>query len=84
MPSPPMVSGPLTRIDRLTTIQATWGQDLVGSGDNRYGGCRFRYPIFFKYYHNLPNILVKLGHRARKGAYRVYAYRVYSSHFGSH
>eukprot|EP00752_Nemacystus_decipiens_P009868 g8805.t1 len=34
MPSPPMVSGPLTRIDRLTTIQATWGQDLVDGGDN--------------------------------------------------
>lgn len=38
MPSPPMVSGPSTRIDRLATIQATWGQDLVDSGDNRCGG----------------------------------------------
>lgn len=35
MPSPPSVSGPLTRIERLATIQATWGQDLVDSGDNR-------------------------------------------------
>eukprot|EP00903_Cladosiphon_okamuranus_P006467 g6327.t1 len=32
MPSPPMVSGPSTRIDRLTTIRTTWGQDLVDNG----------------------------------------------------
>lgn len=36
MPSPPMVSGPLTRIDRLRAIQETWGRDLVNAGDNRY------------------------------------------------
>lgn len=35
MPSPPMVSGPLTRIDRLATIRDTWGQDLVDTGDNK-------------------------------------------------
>lgn len=35
MPSPPMVSGPLTRIDRLGTIRDTWGRDLVQAGDNR-------------------------------------------------
>ncbi|CAN0034019.1 unnamed protein product [Ectocarpus sp. 12 AP-2014] len=31
MPSPPMVSGPSTRIDRLQTIRDTWGQDLMDS-----------------------------------------------------
>lgn len=35
MPSPPMVSGPSTRIDRLQSIQDTWGQDLVDAGENR-------------------------------------------------
>ena len=35
MPSPPMVSGPMTRIDRLQTIQDTWGRELVGKvGDS--------------------------------------------------
>ncbi|CAN0048696.1 unnamed protein product [Ectocarpus sp. 12 AP-2014] len=34
MPSPPMVSGPSTRIDRLRTIRDTWGQDLMDAGEN--------------------------------------------------
>lgn len=29
MPSPPMVSGPMTRIDRLRAIRETWGRDLI-------------------------------------------------------
>lgn len=33
MPSPPMVSGPMTRIDRLRTIQDTWGRELVSKAD---------------------------------------------------
>ncbi|CAM9697183.1 unnamed protein product [Choristocarpus tenellus] len=37
MPSPPVVSGPSTRIERLTTIQETWGGDFLlgGRGKNR-------------------------------------------------
>lgn len=31
MPSPPMVSGPMTRMDRLRAIRETWGDDLVDS-----------------------------------------------------
>lgn len=34
MPSPPMVSGPMTRIDRLRTIQDTWGRELVSKADS--------------------------------------------------
>lgn len=35
MPSPPMVSGPMTRIDRLQTIHGTWGRELVSkAGDS--------------------------------------------------
>lgn len=35
MPSPPMVSGPMTRMDRLQAIRDTWGSDLVGAvGDD--------------------------------------------------
>lgn len=45
MPSPPSVSGPSTRIDRLVTIRDTWGSVLVQMGadaatsatSNRYG-----------------------------------------------
>ncbi|CAN0129448.1 unnamed protein product [Pylaiella littoralis] len=32
MPSPPSVSAPSTRIDRLETIRDTWGRDLVKGG----------------------------------------------------
>lgn len=35
MPSPPMVSGPSTRIDRLETIGDTWGRDLLHGGNHR-------------------------------------------------
>lgn len=38
MPSPPMVSGPMTRIDRLMAIQETWGRDLIIAGHARPGG----------------------------------------------
>lgn len=35
MPSPPSVSAPSTRIDRLETIRDTWGRDLVKGGKHR-------------------------------------------------
>ena len=39
MPSPPMVSGPMTRMDRLRTIGDTWGRDLISKvGDSASAG----------------------------------------------